>query len=132
MVRASLVVLALALAACPRTPAPRGGGGTGSGSSIGSSTGSGDNDGSGAPPVDAAPVPIGDDDCVRFVDHTLAIGLAQQRATKPPEYVPTPEQMAEIRTRLLASKPCVDLTRPEYECALAATTQDALYRCAKS
>lgn len=129
---APLVVLplALALAAC-RTPPPRDGT-PGGGSGSGSATDGAGSGGSGAALVDATPAPVSDDDCVRFVDHTLEIGLAQQRATKPPEYVPTPAQMAEIRTRLIASRPCAELTRDQYECALAATTQDALYRCAGS
>lgn len=79
----------------------------------------------------AAPAPLAEDECVRFIDHTLAVGMAEQRASKPADYVPTDEQVAAIRAKLIASKPCAELTRPQWECALAAATRDALYRCAQ-
>lgn len=89
-----------------------------------------------APPVDAAiapPVaaPLTEAECVRLVEHTLEVGMAQQRASKPAELVPTADQLGAIRTRLIASRPCAGLTRPQWQCALDATTQDAMYRCAQ-
>lgn len=90
----------------------------------------------GADPTDAAPADpataaVTEAECVRFVEHTLAIGMAQQRATKPADYVPTDEQVGAIRAKLIASRPCDGMTRGLWRCALAATTQDALYRCAQ-
>lgn len=86
-----------------------------------------------APAVDApaAPAPVTDAECTQFVDHALAVGMAQQRATKRDAYVPTDDQVAVIRANLIASRPCVGLSRPQWTCALAATTQDALYACAQ-
>jgi len=81
----------------------------------------------GAGPVAAAP--ITDAECGQLVDHTLALGMADQRATKSPDDVPTPDQVDEIRAALLAAQPCAQLTRAQLTCAQAATTRAALYRC---
>lgn len=128
--RAAAAVLALALvvasaaglASC-RTPPPRDGVERGSGAAAVDA-------GAIAPPIDAAPARVSDEECVRLIDHTLEVGLALQRTVKPPEYVPTAEQVAEIRAKLIAQRPCDALTRAQYACALAAGDQAALYDCA--
>lgn len=85
-----------------------------------------------APEAATAPVapPLTDDECARYVDHVLELGLAAMRASKPAELVPTAEQVAESRARLLATAPCRELPRAAWECALAAADQAALYACA--
>ncbi len=71
------------------------------------------------------------DDCVRMIDHVLAIGMADQRARKAPELVPTAEQVATIRADMLEEQlaPCLAMPRPQWACALAARTMPALYSC---
>ena len=78
-----------------------------------------------------APAPVTDEECGRYVDHVLAVGLDAMRATKPADLIPTPEQVAESRGRLLASQPCKELPRAAWACALAARDQAALYACAE-
>lgn len=81
------------------------------------------------PPADAAPA-ITADECGAYVDHVLAVAVAAMRATRPADQVPTADQVAAIRTSLVASEPCRELTRAELTCALAAADQPALYACA--
>jgi hypothetical protein len=78
------------------------------------------------------PAPVTDEECGRYVDHVLAVGLDAMRATKPADLIPTPEQVAESRGRLLASRPCKELPRAAWACALAARDQAALYACAEA
>ncbi|MBP8810896.1 MAG: hypothetical protein KBG48_26305 [Kofleriaceae bacterium] len=82
--------------------------------------------------VAPAPAPVTDEECGRYVDHVLAVGLDAMRATKPADLIPTPEQVAESRGRLLASRPCKELPRAAWACALAARDQAALYACAEA
>lgn len=117
-------LLLIAIAAC-RTPPARPAGAPAPGDDAAAVEPTAD-----AAVAEVAPAPLTEAECVRFVDHTIEVGMAQQRATKSEDYVPTAEQVAAIRTRLLAGRPCDGLTRPEWECALAATTQELLYRCA--
>ena len=121
-----LVLVLLSIAACPSPSAPVGPhGGTAVDAAAAGSPGAD------AGAVAEAPAPLTDAECTQLVEHTLEIGMAQQRATKPADYVPTDDQVGAIRAKLIASKPCDGLTRPQWECALAASTQDALYRCAQ-
>lgn len=83
------------------------------------------------PPPPVAAAPLTDDDCGRYVDHVLAIGLEAMRASRSAELVPTPEQIAESRARLLATGPCRELPREAWTCALAARDQAGLYACAE-
>ena len=57
--------------------------------------------------------------------------MAEQRTAHPPERVPTDEQRAKIEADLRASlaQRCRDLPRPDYDCAIAATTLDELAAC---
>ncbi|MEZ4399687.1 MAG: hypothetical protein R3B06_06695 [Kofleriaceae bacterium] len=88
-----------------------------------------------APPVDAAgPVAaqVAPEACAAYVDHVLALGRAAMRANRPDELVPTDDQVADIRARLIAGAPCRELTPAEVACAMAATTQPGLYACAEA
>lgn len=127
------IASALVFAAACRTPKGAGGGGGGSGAGSEGGGGAVGSEGQGSAGGGGGEVaaPISDDECLVLIDHTLALGLAEQRASKPAEYVPTAEQVAEIRTKLIAQRPCAELTRPQYVCALAAADQAALYACAQ-
>lgn len=70
-------------------------------------------------------------ECVVLVDHTLAIGLEDQRKNKPAELVPTAEQVAEIRAALITemTPTCRTLPRPVYACVMAASDREAMIAC---
>jgi hypothetical protein len=81
-----------------------------------------------APPAAIVVEPISDSECERYVDHVLQLGQDVMRKTKPVDEVPTSEQVAAIRARLLVAKPCRDLSRPLWTCAIAATDAEAVRR----
>jgi hypothetical protein len=125
-----LIVLAMALAtaaACgpKNTPAPvppdppEGNGGAA---------------GTAGPPSPAEkPKPLSRAECEQMIDHVLDVGLAQQRANKAPEHVPTKEQVAAIRERLVADQlsACLAWSRSQWDCVMASTTVETLYACAE-
>ncbi len=82
------------------------------------------------PAVDAAPPPITADECGAYVDHVLAVALGAMRGTRAADEIPTSEQVAAIRAKLVASAPCRELDRAAWTCAMAAVDQAALYACA--
>jgi hypothetical protein len=84
----------------------------------------------GTPAVDAAPPPITADECGAYVDHVLAVALGAMRGTRAADEIPTSEQVATIRAKLVASAPCRELDRAAWTCAMAAVDQAALYACA--
>ncbi len=83
-----------------------------------------------APTVDAAPPALTADECGAYVDHVLAVALTAMRGTRAADEIPTGEQVAAIRAKLVASEPCRELDRAAWTCALAASDQAALYACA--
>lgn len=105
------------------------GGGNGGGTSAGGG-GAGTGDGGGGGGTSAAPVTSAE--CEQMIDHVLAIGMEEQRKNKPAEYVPTEEQVATIRAKLVAQQmeSCLAWPRPVWECTMAAATVTALYACA--
>jgi len=125
-----LIVLALAMAAAcgpknsptPVPPDPPEGGGSGT---------AGGGGGTGA--VADKPKPLSRAECEQMIDHVLEVGLAQQRASKAPEHVPTKEQVAAIRERLVADQlsACLAWSRSQWDCVMASTTVETLYACAE-
>src|SRR5204862_3348728 len=78
--------------------------GCGGGSAAGTGAGDGGAHGGGAdkagrPARTAATGPLTEKECVVLADHMLDVALAEQRATLPPEKVPTAEKVAEVRGR---------------------------------
>lgn len=124
-----LILCALLLAACGPKPAPRtgdtgGAGGTGAGTSATPD---------GGPATPPRPSPLSRAECEQMIDHVLEIGMAQQRASKPADYVPTPEQVAQIRQRLVIDQlsACLAWSRTQWQCVMTATTIETLYACAE-
>jgi hypothetical protein len=132
MVRAIMVAVLVSLAACGPKHTPPSGGGGGGGTGTGGGTSSADPDG---PTADAPEKPkqLSRAECEQMIDHVLELGMAQQRASKPPEYVPSEEQVAKIRQQLVAEQlsACLAWSRPQWECVMASTTIEALYTCAE-
>lgn len=126
-----ILCAALFAAACGPKPAPRSGdtGGTGAGTSTGTSASP---DGGAATPP--RPPPLSRAECEQMIDHVLEIGMAQQRASKPADYVPTPEQVAQIRQRLVIDQlsACLAWSRTQWQCVMTATTIETLYACAET
>ncbi len=125
-----LIVLALALVACgpkntpaPVPPDPPDSDGTGGGAATGKP----------AAPTEK-PAPLSRAECEQMIDHVLEVGLAQQRANKAPEHVPTKEQVAAIRERLVADQlsACLAWSRAQWDCVMASTTVETLYACAEA
>ena len=88
----------------------------------------------GEPPPDAAIAPATsptEAECEALFAHAIALEIAEQRRTLPPEQVPTEaEQTAlrdELRSGFLAE--CRAGSREGYECAMAATTTAELGAC---
>lgn len=124
VLRASLVLAALA-AACSSHP-PRTNG-TGSGAAPGADAGV-----TAGPDASTEPVALTRDDCVELIDHVLEVGLADQRASKNPDQVPTDEQVAKVRAKLQAElmDTCLTWDSTVHACMMAAKTSDSLYACA--
>lgn len=82
----------------------------------------------------AEPGPLTREECVALIDHELEVGMADQRARKSADLVPTADQVAALRAKLVAEQvdPCLAMPRAQWTCAMAATTQEALYACAKA
>jgi hypothetical protein len=122
-----IVALALAVAACgPKSPPPSPpAAGTGDG---GATAGTGDGG-----TAEVKPSPLSRAECEQMIDHVLEIGMAQQRAQKAPEHVPTKEQVAAIREQLVADQlsACLAWQRSQWNCVMASTTVDGLYGCAE-
>jgi hypothetical protein len=72
-------------------------------------------------------------ECEQLVDHILAMGMAEQRKAKPADQVPTDEQVATIRAKMVEElvPQCLQFTRASWQCAMAAETQQVLYDCAQ-
>ena len=137
MSRPALALVILVAGACGPKQGPTGGGGGGnsSGSGSGSSSASGSGGGgssSGSGSGSSSDAPLTRAECEQMIDHVLEIGMAEQRAQKPAEYVPTQEQVTKIREKLAAEQlePCLAWPRPVWECTVAAVTVSALYACA--
>lgn len=128
--RRRLVVLVLAVAAA----CGGGGGGKGGGTTTtgGPATG-------GATATDGASTsstatdgrPLERADCLRLLDRYLELELAELRATRPAEEIPTDEQVAAIRADMekedLAG--CIGQPRAPFECAMRADSKAALRAC---
>jgi len=70
-------------------------------------------------------------ECDRLIAHAVDLGMAEQRAHRTPERVPTEEQLAKVRAQLHDgyAAACHALTREALACAMAATTLDTLAAC---
>jgi hypothetical protein len=103
--------------------------------------GGGDTGGTTAP--DAGPATTGDGgspstgaltkaDCDALIAHVLDVGLADMRARKPADEVPTDEQITQLRAKLSAEMMdmCLAWDRPSYDCMMAATDPAGLEACA--
>lgn len=132
--RAWLVVTIVLVAACGPKKGPGSGGsggGSGSASDGGGDAASGSDTGSGGGTV--TPAPLTRAECEKMIDHVLAVGMDEQREQKKAEYVPTDEQVAEIRAKMVEQQlpQCLEWPRPVWECTMAATSVASLYACAE-
>ena len=86
---------------------------------------------SSAPPTAPASSPLERADCARLLEHYLELELVELGATRPPEEVPTADQVATIRSEMTASgmDGCVGAPRPPFDCAMAAVDKPALRAC---
>ena len=64
----------------------------------------------------------------------MDLGVAEQRKTLPPEQVPTPDQVAAGKKRMVEQglAECLQLDRPSFACVMAAQEAAALETCAGS
>lgn len=89
--------------------------------------------GAAAPAVDDAGRPVmSEADCHRFIDHTVALVMAEQRATKPEAEAPTDADADQARAALVAEgwlERCVGADPADFACVFAATTVDAYRAC---
>ncbi|HUS67829.1 MAG TPA: hypothetical protein VMZ28_25010 [Kofleriaceae bacterium] len=86
-------------------------------------------------PKPAPDAPLTHDECVRMVDHLLDVALTEQRATLPPDKVPTDEQVAQIRAGMHADvdQKCVGgdrRDREQFDCIMAGKTKAEMDVCA--
>ena len=122
-------LLSLALAAAC------GGGSSGKGAGDGTTPAGG---GGGAQPAEARPAPdapLTHDECIRMVDHLLDVALTEQKATLPPDKVPTDEQVEKIRASMHADvdQKCVGggtKDREQFDCIMAGKTKAEMDGCA--
>jgi hypothetical protein len=121
-----LAIAALVTAACSSQPKHTGGGDTGGSTApdAGTATASGD-----AAPTTGA---LTKADCDALIGHVLDVGLADMRARKPADEVPTDEQVVQLRAKLSAEMMdmCLAWDRPSYDCMMAASDTAGLEACA--
>lgn len=119
-----LVALVCACGHGARPAERRPGDGDGSGDEVGSGDGSG---------ASVTPAPSGPTQaqCEALLEHTLALGLAEQRAAVTPELVPTADDVAAIRADLGPAMIADCLTYPAevLACAMAASSTRAIAEC---
>lgn len=74
---------------------------------------------------------VSHEECERFLDHFLALAQAQHASTESPEYLPTAEQVAEIRAGMapVFLRLCLTMERATYECSMQARDRDEMVRC---
>lgn len=143
--RSSFAALLVLAVACGPKKGPDGGGGAGGGGASGADTTTGGagagsdgaRDGQGAGAATGAGVaaaPLTRAECEQMIDHVLAIGMEEQRKQKPAEYVPTEQQVAQIRASLVEQQlaPCLEWPRPVWECTMTAQSVASLYTCAET
>jgi hypothetical protein len=123
----------LAFACGPKKGPDNGGGGGGGGGASGAGAGDGSGGAVGSGGGTAAPAALTRAECEKMIDHVLEIGMAEQRKNKPAEYVPTEAQVADIRAKMVEQQmdQCLAWPRPVWECTIASTTIEALYKCAE-
>ena len=73
---------------------------------------------------------VGTSECASMIDHILEIQLAEMRARNRPEAVPTPEQVEKIRAGMMKDVTTDCVSRPDWDCVMAATDATALAACA--
>ena len=83
----------------------------------------------GGEPAEAAV--LSREDCLRYIDRMIEIGLAETRASSPADHVPTDEQVEEIRTAMRSEidQHCVGQARGPFDCAMKATTSTEVRAC---
>ena len=75
---------------------------------------------------------LSETECAQLIDHVMNLARPDHAATVEPEGIPTDEQVAAIRTKLKREQTaaCVGQTsRASFECALRATSVEALKAC---
>ena len=78
--------------------------------------------------------PVSAVECGKLTEHVVELYLVEMRATRPPEEMPTDDQVAEVRKTLetaLLDK-CMTFPRAVLECGLAATKFVAIADCEKT
>jgi len=75
--------------------------------------------------------PPSEHECEELIAHAVAIGIAELRATRPANQLPTEAEQTslavDLRTQWLAG--CLTLTPHDYRCAVTATTLAGLTGC---
>jgi hypothetical protein len=72
---------------------------------------------------------LGDRECSEVVDHAIALHLAELRAHKPADQLPTDADVAKLAAELRAEPGCRTLTRDGYRCGVAAKSLAELEGC---
>jgi len=68
-------------------------------------------------------------ECHALVAHAVGLEVARIKATKPPDKQPTDAEIAALTTELQADPGCRTLSRPAYDCAMAARSLADLEAC---
>jgi hypothetical protein len=69
-------------------------------------------------------------ECEELITHAIDLGMEHQRATQPPDRLPTEADREALRTKLRPyAEECRALPRDAYRCAIAATTTAELTAC---
>ncbi len=84
-----------------------------------------------APTPDAAPpdAPVTEAECDQWIDHVLDLANSETYATLPPEERAAARADAHAKFRTDYIDQCLQFTRADYECLLAAPDRDAMIAC---
>lgn len=76
--------------------------------------------------------PLTERECAAFLDHVIDLQLDRMRAERPPDEIPDPEQVAEIRRGLKETEMerCLAQPRATYRCAMDAVNVAEMEACA--
>ena len=86
-----------------------------------------------SPADGGSPRPLSTAECARLIHHVMALARPGHAETVEPEGVPTDEQVAAANAKLRAeqTQACIrTVTRPAFDCAMAAKTVASYKACA--
>lgn len=128
------VVVALAALACA-CGGTQTGTRAGSGDSHDAATSAAPDAGAAMGNADAAPgARLSKSDCSQLIDHVVQIAVVLHNKKEKPEYQPTKQQIAKIRSKLQdeLGPACLRFERPMYDCVMAATDRASYAACARA